>query len=79
MSATTTEGTGPGAVERHIPRIYNQQIRAKDIVDLGDIVQEINPRRVDGGELKALMLNLSSEEMEIILRAADILNSLKKS
>lgn len=79
MSATTTEGTGPGAVERYIPRnFYAQQIiRAQNIVGLQEAVQDIGPRVVDGGELRAMMLNLSSEEMETIIKAAEILKRLQ--
>lgn len=75
MSATTTEGTGPGAVERFIPRnLYAQQIvRAKDIVGLQEAVKEVSPRTVDGGELRAMVMGLSHEEMETILKAAEIL------
>ena len=78
MSATTTEGTGPGAVDRYIPRqFYAQQIiRAQNIVGLEEAVKEVAPRNVDGGELRAMMMNLSSEEMETILKAAEILKRL---
>lgn len=71
----TTEGTGPGAVERYIPRnFYAQQIiRAQDIVGLDDAVKEVAPRNVDGGELRALVMGLSNEEIETILKAAEIL------
>lgn len=79
MSATTTEGTGPGAVERYIPRnFYAQQIiRAQDIVGLDSVVKEISPRTVDGGELKAMMMGLTSEEMETIIKAAEIIRKLQ--
>lgn len=78
MSATTTEGTGPGAVDRYIPRqFYAQQIiRAQNIVGLEEAVKEVAPKNVDGGELRAMMMNLSSEEMETILKAAEILKRL---
>lgn len=81
MSATTTEGTGPGSVERFIPRtFYAQQIiRAQNIIGLEAAVKEVSPRNVDGGELRAMMLNLSSEDMETILKAAEILKRLKGS
>lgn len=78
MSATTTEGTGPGAVDRYIPRqFYAQQIiRAQNILGLEEAVKDVGPRIVDGGELKAMMMALSSEEMETILKAAEILKRL---
>lgn len=74
----TTEGTGPGAVERYIPRnFYAQQIiRAQDIVGLDSAVQEISPRSVDGGELRAMVMGLSNEEIETILKAAEILRRI---
>lgn len=73
----TTEGTGPGAVERYIPRnFYAQQIiKAKDIVGLEEAVKEVNPRNVDGGELRAMVMGLSEEEIKIILQAAEILRT----
>lgn len=76
MSATTSEGTGLGSVERYVPRIYNQQIRASNIIGLQEAVKEVSPRKIDGGELKAMVMNLSSEEIEIILRAAEILKKI---
>lgn len=78
MSATTTEGTGPGAVERYIPRqFYAQQIiRANNILGLEEAVKEVSPRNVDGGELRAMMMALSSEDMQTILKAAEILKRL---
>lgn len=78
MSATTTEGTGPGAVERYIPRnLYAQQIiRAKDVVGLQDIMKDVSPRNVDGGELKAMMMGLTNEEMGTILKAAEIIRRI---
>jgi len=74
----TTEGTGQGAVERSIPRnFYAQQIiRAENIVGLDEAVKEVSPRSIDGGELRALMMGLSSEDMETILKAAEILKRL---
>jgi hypothetical protein len=74
----TTEGTGQGSVERSIPRqFYAQQIiRAQNIIGLEDAVKEVGPRTVDGGELKAMMMGLSNEEMETILKAAEILKRL---
>lgn len=79
MSATTTEGTGPGAVERYIPRkLYAQQIiRANNVIGLERVVREVSPKNIDGGELKMMMLNLSNEEMKTILKAAEILNNLQ--
>jgi hypothetical protein len=81
MSATTTEGTGPGAVERYIPRnFYAQQIiRAQNVLGFEEAVKEVSPRNVDGGELRALMMGLTSEDMETIIRAAEILKKLRPS
>lgn len=78
MSATTTEGTGPGAVDRVIPRIYNNQIRPQNIINFEQVVQEVNPRTIDGGEIRAMMMGLSEEDMKTILKAAEILKSLGK-
>jgi len=65
-------------VDRYIPRqFYAQQIiRAQNIVGLEEAVKEVAPKNVDGGELRAMMMNLSSEEMETILKAAEILKRL---
>lgn len=65
-------------MDRYIPRqFYAQQIiRAQNIVGLEEAVKEVAPRNVDGGELRAMMMNLSSEEMETILKAAEILKRL---
>lgn len=81
MSATTTEGTGPGAVERYIPRnFYAQQIiRAQNILGLEEAVKEVAPRSVDGGELRAMMMGLTREEMETIVKAAEILKRIMPS
>ena len=81
MSATTTEGTGPGAVERYIPRnFYAQQIiRAQNIVGLEEAVKEVAPRNVDGGELRAMMMGLTQEEMQTIVKAAEILKRIMPS
>lgn len=76
MSATTTEGTGPGSVERFIPRIYNNQIRAENIVNIREIVEQVPPGNIDGGVVQAMMA-LSEEDMKTILRAAEILKGLK--
>lgn len=79
MSATTTEGTGPGAVERQIPRIYNNQVRLQNIVNINEIVEKIevpNPDRIDGGVLQAMSL-LSEEDIKTILKAAEILKGIK--
>ena len=76
MSATTTEGTGPGAVERSIPRIYNNQIRAENIVNIREIVEQNPPDRIDGGVLQA-MSTLSEEDIKTILKAAEILKRLQ--
>lgn len=79
MSATTTEGTGPGSVERVIPRKFYAQeiIRAENILGLRDAVKEVSPSNVDGGELRMMMMGLNSEEMEIILKAAEIIKKLQ--
>ena len=76
MSATTTEGTGPGAVERLIPRIYNNQIRAENIINIREIVEQNPPDRIDGGVLQA-MSALSEEDIKTILKAAEILKRMK--
>ena len=76
MSATTTEGTGPGAVERSIPRIYNNQIRAENIINIREIVEQNPPDRIDGGVLQA-MSSLSEEDIKTILKAAEILKRLQ--
>ena len=79
MSATTTEGTGPGAVERQIPRIYNNQIRLQNIVNINEIAERIEvppPDRIDGGVLQAMSL-LSEEDIKTILKAAEILKGMK--
>jgi len=81
MSATTTEGTGPGAVERYIPRILNNQVRLENIVNLNEIVNKIElpaPDRIDGGVLQA-MAALSEEDIRTILRAAEILKGMGQS
>jgi hypothetical protein len=77
----TTQGTGPGAVERVIPRIINR-VRVENIetrkivqsvadqIDLSKLV----PVKIDGGVLSALgILNISEEEANIILKAAEII------
>jgi hypothetical protein len=79
MSATTTEGTGPGAVERYIPRILNNQVRLENIVNLNELVERIEvqpPDRIDGGVLQA-MSALSEEDIKTILKAAEILKGMK--
>lgn len=79
MSATTTEGTGNGAVERYLPRIYNNQVRLENIVNLNELADRIEvppPDRIDGGVLQA-MSALSEEDIKTILRAAEILKGLK--
>lgn len=73
-TTTTTEGTGPGSVERSIPRIYNNQIRIENIVNLEKISEP--PSRIDGGVLQA-MSALSEDDIKTILKAAEILKGLK--
>jgi hypothetical protein len=75
MSATTTEGTGPGAVDRYIPRLYNNQVRIENIVVSKE---ETLPGRIDGGELKAMVSALTEEEKNIIIEAANILKRIGK-
>lgn len=81
MSATTTEGTGPGAVERYLPRTYNNQIRLENIINLNELQQKIEitpPARLDGGIVSIMSLNaLSEEDLGTIMKAAEILKSLK--
>jgi len=81
MSATTTEGTGPGAVERQIPRIYNNQVRLENIINLNQLAERIEippPDRIDGGVLQAMSM-LSEEDMKTILKAAEILKGMERS
>jgi hypothetical protein len=70
--ATTSEGTGPGSVERFIPKIYNNQVKLENLVIQQD---EAIPGRIDGGELKMLSA-LSDEDKKTILRAAEILRNI---
>lgn len=78
MSATTTEGTGPGSVEKYIPRIFNNQVRLENIVNLNEITQiiELKPDRIDGGVVQALAA-LSEEDIKTILKAAEILKRMR--
>lgn len=78
QTTTTTEGVGNGAVDRVIPRIYNNLVRAENIAGLTQIIQESTPKNIDGGEIRAMMMSLSEEEMQTILKAAEILKSLGK-
>jgi hypothetical protein len=74
--ATTTEGTGPGSVERFIPKIYNNQVKLENLLIQQEQLQnEFSPGRVDGGELKMLSA-LSDEDKKTILRAAEILKNI---
>lgn len=68
-------------MERYIPRqFYAQQIiKAQNIIGLEQAVKEVSPRNVDGGELRAMMMGLSNEEMETILKAAEIIKKLGPS
>jgi hypothetical protein len=77
-TTTTTEGVGNGAVDRVIPRIYNNLVRAENIAGLTQIIQESTPKNIDGGEIKAMMMGLSEEDMKTILKAAEIIKSLGK-
>lgn len=59
-------------------RFYAQEfIRAENIVGLQEAVKEVAPRNVDGGELRMMMMNMSSEDMETILKAAEIIKKLR--
>lgn len=59
-------------------RFYAQEIvRAENIVGLQDAVKEVSPRNVDGGELRMMMMGLSSEDMDTILKAAEIIRKLQ--
>ena len=80
QTTTTTEGVGNGAVDRVIPRIYNNLVRAENIAGLTQIIQENapSPTNIDGGEIRAMMMGLSEEDMKTILKAAEILKSLGK-
>ena len=52
-------------------------MRAENIVGLQEVVKEVSPRNVDGGELRMMMVGLSSEEMDTILKAAEIIKKLQ--
>lgn len=81
--ATTTEGTGNGSVERSITRasFKNNLIKVENIIGLKKIIEEkmIMPPidKIDGGEISAMMMKLSREDMITILEAAEILKKLK--
>jgi len=71
--ASTSEGTGSGAVERYIPRIVNNIIRLENIAPSA-ISSVSTPAKIDGGVLQALgMLNITEKEANIIMQAAEIL------
>lgn len=79
QTTTTTEGVGQGAVERYLPRIYNNQVRLENIVNLNELADRIEvppPSNIDGGVLQA-MSALSEEDIKTILRAAEILKGMK--
>lgn len=79
QTTTTTEGVGQGAVERYLPRIYNNQVRLENIVNLNELADRIEvppPSNIDGGVLQA-MSALSEEDIKTILRAAEILKRMK--
>lgn len=79
QTTTTTEGVGNGAVERYLPRIYNNQVRLENIINLNEITEIIEvppPNRIDGGVLQA-MSALSEEDIKTILKAAEILKGMK--
>lgn len=73
MSATTSEGTGQGSVENIVPRLYSHQI-AREIERI-KIESQQPPASIDGGELK--ILSLSEEDIQTILKAAEILKAMK--
>lgn len=66
-------------MERFIPRRFYAQefIRAENIVGLQEAVKEVSPRNIDGGELGMMMMGLSSEEINAILKAAEIIKKLQ--
>lgn len=79
QTTTTTEGVGNGSVERYLPRIYNNQVRLENIVNLDELVDRIevpHPDRIDGGVVQAMMA-LSEEDIKTILKAAEILKGMK--
>lgn len=79
QTTTTTEGVGNGAVERYLPRIYNNQVRLENIVNLNELADRIEippPDRIDGGVLQAMMA-LSEDDIKTILKAAEILKGMK--
>lgn len=75
MGATTTEGTGNGSVERYIPRtsFKNYQIQAENIIGIKKVIEENAPDKIDGGGISLMMMNLNKEDLEIIIRAAEII------
>lgn len=81
----TTEGTGNGAVERFIPRVSfkNYQIRAENVIGINKIIEDIEDNivvppidKIDGGEISSLMMKLKKEDLEIIIKAAEIIKNL---
>jgi hypothetical protein len=85
--ATTTQGTGNGSVERFIPRtnFKNFQIKAENIIGIKKIASDIEKNivlptidKIDGGEISSLMMKLSEEDLQIIVKAAEIIKNLKK-
>lgn len=71
--ATTSEGTGKGAVERYIPRIVNNIVRLENIEPRAFEIAAA-PTKIDGGIVQALsMLNITEKEANIIIQAAEIL------
>jgi len=88
MPATTTEGTGLGSVDNILPRVNTQVIRARDIVDLKEIIRETSPGKVDGANIGALvqalstidlteaLLKLDENDMKLIISAAEIIKKI---
>jgi hypothetical protein len=74
----TTEGVGPGSVENIKPKIINgviSNINLSPKIDFSQI--NFTPNKIDGGVVQALgMLNITEEEAQILLKAAEI---IKKS
>jgi hypothetical protein len=80
MTATTTEGTGPGSVENIKPRIINGVVKNDNLYSKLDLnLIDFTPNKIDGGVVQALgMLNISQEEAQTILKAAEILRKSMK-
>lgn len=87
MGATTTEGTGLGSVDNIFPKV-GQLIRTKDIIDFEEVVREISPEKIDGGDISAMIYSLGSidlkeaisklseDDIKVILLSAEIIKKI---